>query len=831
MFLSFTSIIITMKSIIPSSRFLFLFLFLFFADRSIVVAQGFSYALEGDPVDITGWEMGEDSYVDEDEIILTDPETNQAGYIYYATPSSLTACSQFTVTFDFLIDNSSFPTADGIAFWYISNPPSGFTAGGGIGLPSDPDGLVLIFDTYNNDGVGDNPLISLRHLDGTSDYAEGTSTGQLDDDLVNQDWLVDEEWHTCVLTYYYGDITVSFDGGSPVMTGTTSLDGFDGYFGFSAGTGALYAKHHLRNVLIEGAPIPLAPSVEDVTYCKDAPASQLTATGDNLRWYTSAVGGMPLAEAPTPNTSVPGTYTWYVSQQIDGCDIESERAAITVTVSPPPPPPAVDYIPDYCQGETFVPFETVGSGVLWYTTETGGIGSAEPPVVNTDAVGDYTWYASQTVEGCESVLRTPVTVTVHTTPVADFNFLIHYGCVADTLVFEDSSEDGLVFRWNFGDDSPFTYGASAMHIYPEQDEYAVRLTVTNGACSDSVLKFINTRHPLAATFDVSADTICQGTQVSFINTSVTSVIDGTDPSFLWDFADGNTAVTQSPDHVFDVAGIFNVMMVVTDFVPCSDTAYKWIYVDSSAHINFSMSDTMLCVGDGISLEAFYTQNGIQEIFWTFGDNGDVIYNSNPTMRSYDREGVFDITVQAEYRVCPEATATRKIYVKPLPVVNLGPDTALCLNDAPVFLSSAATLSPGSIYWNWSTGDTTPVLKIVHPGVYRVTADLNGCKGSDEIEITKDCYTDIPNSFTPNNDGTNDYFFPRQLLSEGVARFNMQVFNRWGQIVFETSSVNGRGWDGRFNEKDQPEGVYIYKIDVVMKNLAAEHYTGNVTLLR
>jgi gliding motility-associated-like protein len=78
---------------------------------------------------------------------------------------------------------------------------------------------------------------------------------------------------------------------------------------------------------------------------------------------------------------------------------------------------------------------------------------------------------------------------------------------------------------------------------------------------------------------------------------------------------------------------------------------------------------------------------------------------------------------------------------------------------------------------------------------------------------------------------NDYFFPRQFLSSGVIAFKMAVYNRWGQKIYETDNINGRGWDGKFNSKDQPEGVYVYIIDVTMKNYRQEHYTGNVTLLR
>lgn len=102
---------------------------------------------------------------------------------------------------------------------------------------------------------------------------------------------------------------------------------------------------------------------------------------------------------------------------------------------------------------------------------------------------------------------------------------------------------------------------------------------------------------------------------------------------------------------------------------------------------------------------------------------------------------------------------------------------------------------------------------------------------ESINISKDCYIDIPNAFTPNGDGINDYFFPRQLLSGNVSGFYMQVFNRWGQLIFETTHANGRGWDGKFNGQDQPGGVYIYWINVTFDNNRQEQYKGNVSLIR
>ena len=60
---------------------------------------------------------------------------------------------------------------------------------------------------------------------------------------------------------------------------------------------------------------------------------------------------------------------------------------------------------------------------------------------------------------------------------------------------------------------------------------------------------------------------------------------------------------------------------------------------------------------------------------------------------------------------------------------------------------------------------------------------------------------------------------------------MTIFNRWGQIVFETAKSDGRGWDGKFNGEDQPSGVYVYMIEARFQDGVAEKYQGNVTLLR
>jgi gliding motility-associated-like protein len=100
-----------------------------------------------------------------------------------------------------------------------------------------------------------------------------------------------------------------------------------------------------------------------------------------------------------------------------------------------------------------------------------------------------------------------------------------------------------------------------------------------------------------------------------------------------------------------------------------------------------------------------------------------------------------------------------------------------------------------------------------------------------LQILQDCYLNIPNSFSPNGDGLNDYFLPREILSSGLTVFRMSIYNRWGEKIYVTDKLDGRGWDGKYNNKPQPVGVFVYIIDAVFANGVRKNFTGNVTLLK
>ena len=191
----------------------------------------------------------------------------------------------------------------------------------------------------------------------------------------------------------------------------------------TVGSTSFYVSQTVNNcespraaIVVNVSAIPAAPAVvTPVTYCQNAVAVPLQATGSNLLWYTVATGGTGSSTAPTPSTAVIGSTTYYVSQTLSSC--ESPRAAITVIVTATTPAPTVVNPVNYCQNASAVALTATGTSLLWYTTATGGTGSATAPTPSTTTVGSSTYYVSQT-QTCGESPRASITVNVYAIPGA-----------------------------------------------------------------------------------------------------------------------------------------------------------------------------------------------------------------------------------------------------------------------------------------------------------------------------------------------------------------------------------------------------------------------------
>jgi gliding motility-associated-like protein len=526
--------------------------------------------------------------------------------------------------------------------------------------------------------------------------------------------------------------------------------------------------------------------------------------------------------------------------------IASFGACITPPIGPdtlnnPPTPPTtlVSFVNPsqcgYCDGSIVI------SSLTPYTSDTVNYsinGTPQPPIITVTradstvhlpglCAGNYTGLTIKigaciyNVNGSANLVTDSI--------VAKFDTSVHFGCHGDTVNFSNLSTTtpgaGLFYIWDFGDGTSDTV-ANPRHIFYTQGTYTVTLTSTNHYCVDSFQEVISLIHPLHAAFIDTPNVVCEGQTVTFTNTTISSP-----PSvkYLWNFGTGTTDTATNASSIFSNVGTYTVTLVATDWVPCKDTAQGIVYVDTNSGVIMNVTDTVICEGTYMTFTGLYSPIGNTGVTWNFGD-GDSTINLNPIAHNYHDTGTFFVTVNALYRACHDISTTRKIVVFPQPHVSLGQDTSICPGSEPLILGSDNANDP-STKWLWNTGETTPTIKVVAPGVYYAIVSIHNCQSTDSITVSNDCYMNLPNVFTPNGDGVNDYFFPRQLLTRGLTSFSMNIYNRWGQLIFETTSLDGRGWDGKFNDVPQPEGAYVYIIDATFKDGQKEHHQGNVTLLR
>lgn len=172
----------------------------------------------------------------------------------------------------------------------------------------------------------------------------------------------------------------------------------------------------------------------------------------------------------------------------------------------------------------------------------------------------------------------------------------------------------------------------------------------------------------------------------------------------------------------------------------------------------------------------------------------------------------------------DSVVTTILTVVPVPASFLPLDTTMCIGKTlPIVLSYPTTL--------WSDGSTSNFFNISQAGSYTAqVVDRNGCKGNDTVNVlfNRCIPIQIPDAFSPNNDGKNDVFKP--LIGAPVTNYRMQIWNRWGQLVFETRNIS-QGWNGKYLSELQQNGAYIYYFTLTDPDGVLIEKKGTLILIR
>jgi len=326
--------------------------------------------------------------------------------------------------------------------------------------------------------------------------------------------------------------------------------------------------------------------------------------------------------------------------------------------------------------------------------------------------------------------------------------------------------------------------------------YYVKVEKTPGCFAyDTVRIKVNTSAPISLGTDKS---FCSGDSAVFD-------AGGGFNQYVWNNASNSQQISVT------TAGTFSVIGITAQGCRSYDTVK--VNVFSNPVVSLDQSN-YLCTGTSRILDA----GGHSSYLWNDGSTSQKIIAKNV--------GIYAVQV-TDNNGCKGSDTTEITSFLPLPSDFLPNDTLLCSYDK-------LSIKPIQAYktYQWSTGASAASLIVSQPGTYWLQVkDAKCCVGRDTmIIVAKDCMKGcyVPTAFSPNKDGKNDLFRP--MLFGRTKKFQFIVYNRWGQVVFQTTELN-RAWDGKVAGVEQDANVFVWVCNYQFEGEEEKTEKGTVMLVR
>jgi gliding motility-associated-like protein len=427
------------------------------------------------------------------------------------------------------------------------------------------------------------------------------------------------------------------------------------------------------------------------------------------------------------------------------------------------------------------------------------------------------------------------------------------GCVPLTVVFNDTVRNAKTYEWDFNGDGTTDQITNATqfnatYTYNTIGNYRLRLiAVDSNTCNIRDTAYITVRvrddkafpdftiaktnpncNILAYDFDNSASIPAAGKP--FKNNS-----------FIWDFGDNNriTAGIGVVSHTYPSPGTYTVKLFLVDTNYCNapDSVVKDLRVSPVVKAQFETAK-LGCVPYTAVFKN--TSLGGQTFVWSFGD-GTTSTDANPLPKLYIDTGTYIVRL-----IATDPFTCNKVDTSlPFTIVVRGKPTA-AFTYSPVVpqvnfpYTFSNTSSVDAVLFKWLFGDgdsliTTSRAPVDHQ--YNATATYTalliayndaGCPDTTAqlIKNIIDPKLDVPNAFTPAGPNNNIVL----VRGYGIARMRWRIYNRFGNLVFESTNRNA-GWDGKYKGQIQPMEVYAYTLEVEFTDGVRTSKKGDITLLR
>jgi gliding motility-associated-like protein len=579
-----------------------------------------------------------------------------------------------------------------------------------------------------------------------------------------------------------------------------------------------------------------SPSVDatssPASICKGS-TSTISASGANVYIWNNFSSGASTVVKPTVTT----IYTVTGTDTITGC---TDKASATVDVRPLPTNAVVTKPDSICSGNTATLKATAPGGTYnWYNAATGGTliytgVTYQTPVLNSDK----TYYVEVvSTVACSSVSRTPVTVTVHTTPISPAIAGPDSICSGNIATLTATSPGGIYKWYEVATGGTPVYTGDIYHtpILNTTKTYYVEVE-SNSACTSfsrtSVTVNVNTT-PISPVI-AKADSICAGFTTTLFATAPGGV-------YKWyDAPTGGTPIFTGDTYHTPILNATKTYYVEVETASkCTSVSRTpvTVFVNTIPTSPVIAGPDTICARTTATLKA--TAPGGTYKWYDTGTGGTPFFTGDvyhtPVLtdtKTYyvEVESVSKcvttkrtaVTVTVS-KVKAEFTATPSYGLAPLKVdfINLSKNAVTYHWTLEDHLESTSK----NITHTYSTEGQGATYQVV-----LIAINSFGCADTAKTTIIVNPFSEliIPNVFTPNADGINDIFHFKSL---GLTAINAEIYDRWGLKLYGWNAVDG-GWDGKApSGENAAEGIYFYIIKAKGTDGKEYKLNGAFTLLR
>ena len=405
------------------------------------------------------------------------------------------------------------------------------------------------------------------------------------------------------------------------------------------------------------------------------------------------------------------------------------------------------------------------------------------------------------------------------------------GCIPLEVDFNNLSLGNNNYLWNNGQNNNGTTEQLPTIIYNNIGNFPFTLiAIDSQSCnfSDTAIINISTRNDsVIAAYNFSILSNCDSLlSINLDNQSIDAL------NYYWDFGNGTSNLAEPGTYTYSNIGNHTIQLIAENqnlCHPLDTVSYNFDLLPNSTAL---FEATNVCETDLIRFINLSNPNA--EFIWNFG-NGNTSTEFNPET-IYNNDGFYTIElVVIDTNSCNVYdTLTQEIEVYNYPIARFTTDTNYYLYPDEI---SFTNLSIGydEFIWNFGDGNTNfievdPIHFYESINTFTPCLIVNNQNCADTIckDITIDFIPliGVPNAFSPNNDGVNDIIY---VEGEGIVNLNFTIYNRWGEIVFETDNQR-EGWDGIYKGVLQEMEVYTYVVNAILIDNSNQILKGNITLL-